>query len=151
MPHPFAVCAKGWAARTVHQKPNPTNKGPWFPPLQRTQGWGTLCRGDISKNKTHEGRATRPPNGATIPIPEGASGPFPVNNGAGFQYNGGAGGNGLAFNVTDVRIMDPNALNPTGYVNYGSAQVNGGWQTVNPYTGQSVPSGSFWWHIPMVP
>src|SRR5690349_6257774 len=30
----------------------------WYPPLQRAQGWGTLCRADLKKP---EGRATRPP------------------------------------------------------------------------------------------
>jgi hypothetical protein len=86
--------------------------------------------------------------GPAIPVPEGATGPYQTVN-PGFQYNGGAGGNGLADNVTDVRIMDPNAQRPTGYVNYGSAQSNGGWQSVNPYTGQSVPQSSPWWHIPL--
>lgn len=88
-------------------------------------------------------------NGDVIPVPEGASGPNEVANSAGFQYNNGAGGNGLASNVTDVRIMDPTPQNPTGYVNYGSRQSNGGWQSVNPYTGQSVPTSSSWWHIPI--
>ena len=83
-----------------------------------------------------------------IPVPEGATGPFPTNS-PGFQFNGGAGGNGLASNVTDVRIMEPNAQNPTGYVNYGSAQTNGGWQSVNPYTGQSISPSNPWWHIPI--
>ncbi|MBV8566123.1 MAG: RHS domain-containing protein, partial [Methylobacteriaceae bacterium] len=86
--------------------------------------------------------------GDIAPVPGGATGPFPTNN-PGFQFNGGAGGNGLAPNVTDLRIMDPNARNPTGYANYGSAQANGGWQSVNPYTGQSIAPSSPWWHIPI--
>jgi hypothetical protein len=87
-------------------------------------------------------------DGTVIPVPEGATGPFPTQN-SGFQYNGGAGGNGLADNVTDVRIMDPNAQNPGGYVNYGTLQSNGGWQSVNPYSGQSIPPSDPWWHIPL--
>ena len=86
--------------------------------------------------------------GDAIPVPQGATGPVPTNS-PGFQFNGGAGGNGLAPNVTDVRIMEPNAQNPTGYVNYGSQQSNGGWQSVNPYTGQSIPPSNPWWHIPI--
>ncbi|MGC2634908.1 MAG: RHS repeat-associated core domain-containing protein [Candidatus Cybelea sp.] len=86
--------------------------------------------------------------GDVIPVPEGATGPFPTN-GPGIQFNGGAGGNGLAANVTDVRIMEANAENPTGYVNYGSQQVNGGWQSVDPYSGQSIPPSNPWWHIPI--
>jgi hypothetical protein len=58
-------------------------------------------------------------------------------------------GNGPADNVTDVRVMDPNPQNPTGYVNYGTQQADGGWQTVNPYTGQSLPPTDPWWHIPL--
>jgi RHS repeat-associated protein len=88
-------------------------------------------------------------SGDVIPVPEGATGPNLANNGRGVQYNGGSGGNGLADNVTDVRIMDPKTQNPTGYVNYGSAQSNGGWQSVNPYSGQSIPPSSPWWHIPI--
>jgi len=87
------------------------------------------------------------PAGEVIPIPQGASGPNPVVNGKGVQYNGGSGGNGLAANVTDVRIMDPTPYAPNGYVNYGSRQANGGWQSVNPYTGQAVGKTDSWWHI----
>jgi RHS repeat-associated protein len=86
--------------------------------------------------------------GDVIPVPKGASGPS-LTDSPGFQFNGGAGGNGLAPNVTDVRIMDANAQNPTGYVNYGSRQVNGGWQSVNPYTGKSISPSNPWWHIPI--
>ena len=82
--------------------------------------------------------------GEAIPIPEGVSGPYPTRNGLGFQLNGGAGGNGLAPNVTDVRIMD------NGYVNYGSRQADGGWQSVNPYTGKALVGKSDpWWHAPI--
>jgi len=77
------------------------------------------------------------PNGEAIPVPEGSVGPTATQS-PGIQFNGGTGGNGLAPNVTDVRIMEPNAQNPSGYVNYGSRQVNGGWQSVNPYTGQAI-------------
>lgn len=87
------------------------------------------------------------PAGEAIPVPEGASGPTPTANNAGVQYNGGSGGNGLAGNVTDVRIMDPKPYAPNGYVNYGSRQANGGWQSVNPYTGQAVGKMDSWWHI----
>ncbi len=86
--------------------------------------------------------------GDVIPTPEGATGPNEF--GTGFSYEGGlGGGNGLANNVTDVRVMNPNALNPTGYVNYGARQATGGWQSVNPYTGQSIMQSNPWWHIPI--
>lgn len=85
-------------------------------------------------------------SGDVAPIPQGASGPYPTEN-PGAQYNGGSGGNGLAANVTDMRIMESTLRSPVGYVNYGSRQANGGWQTVNPYTGEPVPRKSPWWHI----
>ena len=44
--------------------------------------------------------------------------------------------------------MDPTAQYPEGYVNYGSQQANGGWQTVNPYTGEAVGKADPLWHIP---
>jgi RHS repeat-associated protein len=87
-------------------------------------------------------------SGPAIPVPKGATGPYPTDS-PGIQYNGGSGGNGLAGNVTDVRVMDPTPSNPNGYVNYGSQQANGGWQSVNPYTGQAVPPSSPWWHMPL--
>lgn len=87
-------------------------------------------------------------SGDVIPVPEGASGPFPTGN-PGFQFNDGLGGNGLADNVTDVRIMKTNLKNPSGYVNYGSLQKNGGWQSVNPYTGRPIQRSDRWWHIPI--
>jgi len=92
-----------------------------------------------------------PDGSQVIPIPEGAEGPVPTANGQGVQYNGGAGGNGLADNVTDVRIMDPTDDYPNGYVNYGNRQADGGWQTVDPYTGQPVSPSSPSWHIPLAP
>jgi hypothetical protein len=88
------------------------------------------------------------PDGTVFPVPDGATGPV-TTEGPGFQYNGGQGGNGLAGNVTDVRFMDPNSQNPSGYVNYGSQQANGGWQSVNPYTGVPVDTNNPMWHIPM--
>ncbi len=47
--------------------------------------------------------------------------------------------NGLDDGVNKLAAMGPNAQNPTGYVNYGKTLPNGSWQTVNPYTGQSIP------------
>jgi hypothetical protein len=89
------------------------------------------------------------PDGTAFPVPEGAAGPFSTDNGLGIQYNGGQGGNGLASNVTDVRFMDPTGQYPGGYVNYGSQQVNGGWQTVNPSTGAPISPDNPMWHIPI--
>lgn len=89
------------------------------------------------------------PNGDVIPVPEGATGPNPVDNGKGIQFNGGSGGNGLDPSVNNVRVMDPNAQNPTGYVNYGKTLPNGSWQSVNPYTGQSLSRSDPWWHFPL--
>src|ERR1700738_2242419 len=45
VPRPFAYCVKGWEADTWFSFPRasiPKDKGSMFPPLQRTQEWGTL-------------------------------------------------------------------------------------------------------------
>ncbi|HMC07952.1 MAG TPA: hypothetical protein VKL22_01330, partial [Actinomycetota bacterium] len=89
------------------------------------------------------------PNGTVIPVPEGAVGPTFTANNAGFQYTGGSGGHGLDPRTTSVRIMDPvtggKYAYPNGYVSYSNASG----QAVNPYTGQTVPKSSSWWHMPL--
>ncbi len=87
--------------------------------------------------------------GVVVPIPKGATGPVPARNGMGILYSGGRGGNGLASVVSEVRIMNPNARNPTGYVNYGKVLFGGAWQTLNPYTGQPIPTTDPFWHYPL--
>jgi len=87
--------------------------------------------------------------GPAIAVPQGSTGPVATVNNLGDMFIGGNGGNGLADGVNSVRIMDPNPLNPTGYVNYGSIQSDGGWQSVNPYTGSPISPNSPWWHIPL--
>ena len=93
-------------------------------------------------------------NGPAIPVPNGSTS-TPVINGAGrttgFGYKGGSGGNGLSPKVDTIRIMDPTLPKPpspgypNGYVNY----MNRGGQSINPYTGQTIPKSSPWWHIPL--
>jgi hypothetical protein len=90
-------------------------------------------------------------NGPAIPVPAGAAGPTVAANENGMVFTDGAGGNGLAPNVNSVRVMDPTPYSPTGYVNYGSTQSNGGWQTVNPFTGVAVGKNDPSWHIPLAP
>jgi hypothetical protein len=86
------------------------------------------------------------PNGDVVPVPKGAVGPSPVVSGRGFQFEGGSGGHGLDPRVTDVRIMNPvmdgKYRYPNGYVSYSNAFG----QAVDPYTGQTVPKSSPWWH-----
>jgi len=92
------------------------------------------------------------PGGTVFPVPEGATGPLPANNGLGFKYVGGNGGNGLAPNVAGVRFMDPTQPSgpspgyPTGYGSYSNGATPTP-QTVNPYTGQTIPKSDPWWHI----
>jgi hypothetical protein len=86
------------------------------------------------------------PNGETVIVPKGAEGPFPVESGKGFMFRGGSGGHGLSDAASDVRIMDPvvggKYPKPNGYASY----LNGGGQTINPFTGQTVGKSSSWWH-----
>lgn len=86
------------------------------------------------------------PNGETVIVPNGAEGPFPVESGKGFMFRGGSGGHGLSDAASDVRIMDPvtggKYPKPNGYASY----LNGGGQTINPFTGQTVGKADSWWH-----
>jgi len=85
--------------------------------------------------------------GPSIIIPKGATGPLPTR-GPGSQFVGGSGGgNGLNPEVTAVRIMEPNKLNPNGRVTY----MNRSDQVVHPYTGQRLSKGDAWWHIQLPP
>ncbi len=91
------------------------------------------------------------PNGETVIVPKGAQGPFPVESGKGFMFRGGSGGHGLSDAASDVRIMDPvtggKYPKPNGYASY----LNGGGQTINPFTGQTVGKSSPWWHWEFLP
>lgn len=91
------------------------------------------------------------PNGEMVIVPKGAQGPFPVESGKGFMFRGGSGGHGLSDAATDVRIMDPvtggKYPKPNGYASY----LNGGGQTINPFTGQTVGKSSPWWHWEFLP
>jgi RHS repeat-associated protein len=85
-------------------------------------------------------------NGEIVVVPQGATGPELTESGKGFQFTGGSGGHGLDARTTDVRIMDPVTSGkyqyPDGYVSYS----NRAGQAVNPFTGQTVPKSSPWWH-----
>jgi hypothetical protein len=75
-------------------------------------------------------------------------GPSLLPSGKGVQYTGGKGGNGLNKRVTGVRIMNPTKPGakysyPDGRVSY--MNVKG--QTVNPYTGDTVPPTDPWAHL----
>jgi RHS repeat-associated protein len=91
------------------------------------------------------------PKGTVAPIPDGANGPVPVinenGNQTGLAYTGGKGGkNG---NVTSVRVMNPNKLNPNGYVKYyNDAQPR---QGLDPYSGRTLPNSKNHFEFNTVP
>jgi RHS repeat-associated protein len=86
------------------------------------------------------------PGGTVFPVPQGATGPVPVYNPAGSQtgvaFTGGAGG--VNDQVSTMRIMNQpitgpyQSLYPNGYITYQN-NASPTPQTVNPYTGQTVP------------
>jgi hypothetical protein len=81
---------------------------------------------------------TNSATGQRIAVPAGANTMTRVASGKGVQISGGTGGgNGLANSVTSIRVMEPNAQNPTGYVRYQNAAGH----AVEPSTGQQVGSG----------
>jgi len=90
------------------------------------------------------------PHGQQKKLARVLRGPFPVD-GKGFMFRGGSGGHGLSDAASDVRIMDPvtGGKHPlqNGYASY----LNGGRQTINPFTGQTVGKSSPWWHWAFLP
>jgi hypothetical protein len=86
-------------------------------------------------------------NGTVFPMPSGAVGPGPVNSGNGFSFTGGSGGNGLSPQTTGLRIMDPTPRYPNGYGVYMNSATPTA-QTVNPYTGRTIPPSDPLAHIP---
>jgi len=89
------------------------------------------------------------PGGTAFPVPAGARGPSPVINPSGNQTGVAfTGGQGPA---ATMRIMDPvpakgNApAYPSGYITY----QNSNRQTVNPYTGRTLPRSDPMAHIPI--
>ena len=86
------------------------------------------------------------PSGAAVAIPDGATGPINAANGKGVIYVGGRGGKGLNSRVTGVRIMDPTPQYPNGYGTYMNSFGTG--QTVDPYTGRTIPNNDPRAHIP---
>ncbi len=90
------------------------------------------------------------PGGDAVIVPEGAEGPIPTDNGRGFQFVDGSGGSGLHAATSNVRIMDPTEPRgpspgyPNGYANY----QNGNNQTVNPFSGRTLPPSDPWAHMP---
>ncbi|MBK8065234.1 MAG: hypothetical protein IPK29_15205 [Betaproteobacteria bacterium] len=89
-------------------------------------------------------------SGACFPVPQG-SGLIPVVNPSGAitgqAFSGGSGGgSGLSSRVTQLRLMNPTAENPTGYIVYMNSQSPP--QGVNPFTGQVLPDTSPLRHIP---
>lgn len=87
-------------------------------------------------------------SGTVFPVPQG-SGLMPnINPGGritGQAFSGGTGGGpSLSPAVTQLRLMDPTNIYPSGYANY----MNAGGQSVNPMTGRTIQPSDPWWHIP---
>ena len=72
-------------------------------------------------------------DGSVFPVPQGATGPL-ATRAPGMQFIGGSGGHGLDARVMGVRFMDANAKQGARAV-----YMNQAGQTVNPYTGRTVP------------
>ncbi len=85
-------------------------------------------------------------SGQAVAIPKGATGPSMPLRGTGMVYDGGSGGFGMDQKVSGVRIMDANA-NQGRRVNY----INNQGQTVNPFTGRTVPRTDPSSHLPYKP
>jgi len=86
------------------------------------------------------------PGGTAYPVPKGATGPVPSVSKTSGNVTGSAfinGSSGTNGQVNTMRIMDPNSLNPDGYIRY----MNNSGQGVNPYTGQTATKAAS--HFPI--
>jgi hypothetical protein len=101
------------------------------------------------------------PNGVAVPLPAAAvlKGPLPSYNDAGVQtgvqFTGGFTGSFAGENgqVNGFRMMDPTTPNGAspGYPNGYGAFFNELGQTVNPFTGRTMPKTDPYAHIPFGP
>ncbi|MDR2914060.1 MAG: hypothetical protein LBV74_04405 [Tannerella sp.] len=85
--------------------------------------------------------------GTAFPVPKGVTGPIGAQSGKGIQYIGGRGGNGLSTKVSGFRFMDPVTTGKYQYTGGYGSYFNSAGQTINPFTGQTIPRSSPWWHI----
>jgi hypothetical protein len=86
------------------------------------------------------------PHGERIPgvlTGEGATGP--AESGKGWIFKAQPGQAGIDPRVTSIRVMEPTDQYPNGYVVY----MNGMGQTVNPFTGRTIPPSDDFAHIPL--
>lgn len=89
-------------------------------------------------------------NGTCLAVPAGSA-LVPVINPAGAitgqAFSGGTGGGGgLSPAVTQLRLMNPTAQNPSGYAVYMNSQIPP--QGISPSTGQTIPNSDPLRHIP---
>lgn len=86
------------------------------------------------------------PHGEQLPgVPSGESAIGPAESGKGWQFSLPPGHAGIDPRVTTIRVMEPTAQYPDGYVVY----MNGMGQTVNPFTGRTIPPSDDYAHIPL--
>ncbi|OBF70983.1 hypothetical protein A5750_20935 [Mycobacterium sp. 852002-51613_SCH5001154] len=86
------------------------------------------------------------PHGEQLPgVPAGESSTGPADSGKGWLFPIQPGQAGCDPRVTTIRVMEPTPQYPNGYVVY----MNGMGQTVNPFTGRTIPPSDDFAHIPL--
>lgn len=94
----------------------------------------------------HPPEAVVGPHGEQLPgVPAGESATGPADSGKGWLFPIQAGQAGCDPRVTTIRVMEPTPQYPNGYVVY----MNSMGQTVNPFTGRTIPPSDDFAHIPL--
>ena len=92
----------------------------------------------------HPPEAVVGPHGEQLPgVPAGESATGPADSGKGWLFPIQPGR--CDPRVTTIRVMEPTPQYPNGYVVY----MNGMGQTVNPFTGRTIPPSDDFAHIPL--
>ncbi|WP_374024687.1 hypothetical protein [Mycobacterium sp. HNNTM2301] len=86
------------------------------------------------------------PHGEQLPgVPAGESATGPADSGKGWLFPIQPGQGACDPRVATIRVMEPTPQYPNGYVVY----MNGMGQTVNPFTGRTIPPSDDFAHIPL--
>lgn len=86
------------------------------------------------------------PGGANLPgVPPGLISNTPAKSGQGWIYPITPNQPGIDPRVISIRVMEPNAQHPNGYLNY----LNKMGQEVDPFTGRTVSATNPFAHIPL--
>jgi hypothetical protein len=96
--------------------------------------------------RDHPPESVTGPHGERMPgVAAGQNATGPAESGKGWIFPTQPGQTGIDPRVASIRVMEPTDQYPNGYVVY----MNGMGQTVNPFTGRTIPPSDEFAHIPL--